>query len=341
MTPPDAPAARRRKLLALTPLLLIVVGSAYALYRAASSPAVIGLAAPRNPEQGPPRDELLARARQALRNNKFDLAAAELAKGVERFPNDQPIRLAYAEALMSLEKFADAYEQYDHAVALGSDRAEYRFAAGMAASKAGLEDHAEAQWIKARELDKSNPQYPLFLAQLQRKKGRPADARANLVIAATLDPNLAVAWGSLAAIALDENHLGPALQHAEKAVRLDPTNPLWRVLQSKVLRRDNRPREALAIMTALPEVEQTANPAVIDELSACHGMLGDPRAAADVYIRAAEAAPDNADHAYQAALWLQRAGDPERARAYARRAGMLGKDEARRLAATLDAEPSP
>ncbi|MFM9959521.1 MAG: tetratricopeptide repeat protein [Phycisphaerales bacterium] len=346
MTTPDAnqldnphPAAtRKRKLLALIPLLLIVVGSAYALYRATSSPAVSKLASsPTDPAQGPPRDELLDTARQALRNNKFDLAAQELAAGVERFPNDQPLRLAFGEALMALEKFPEAYEQYDHAVALGPDRPEYRFAAGMAAAKAGLDDHAEAQWIKARELDKANPQYPLFLAQLQRKNNRPGDARANLVIAATLDPNLAVAWGSLAALALDENHIGPALQHIEKAVKLDPTNPVWRLLQSKVLRRDNRPREALAVMSALPKGDLLTNLAAIDELASCHAMLGDPRAAADAYIRAAEGSPENAEFAYQAALWLEKAGDTDRAHAYAKRAGMLGKAEGKKLAESLDA----
>lgn len=333
--PTNPNPARTRKLLALAPLLLIVLGAAYALYRVTASPAVSKLAASPSSPEGPPRDELLDAARQALRNNKFDLAADELSAGVARFPNDQPLRLAYAEALMAQQKFPEAYEQYDHAVALGADRAEYRFAAGMAASKAGLDDHAEAHWIKAREIDKSNPQYPLFLAQLQRKRGRNADARANLVIAAALDPNLAVAWGSLAAVALDENHIGPALQHAEKAVRLDPTNPVWRVLHAKVLRRDNRPREALAVVAALPEGERTVNPAVIDELAACHAMLGDPRAAADAYIRASDGSPENPEFAYQSALWLQRAGDTDRAVAYAKRAAMLGKAEARKLSESL------
>lgn len=338
--PEPAPHARARKLLALVPLLLLVLGGGYGLYRVTSSPGITKLATTgAAAAQGPSRDEILDSARKSLRTNKASSAADELALGLERFPNDQSMRLTYAEALMGLERFADAYEQYDRAVALGADRAEYRFAAGMAAWKADLYDQAEAQWLKARELDKSNPQYPLFLAQLQRKLGRPGDARANLVIASALDPNLALAWGSLAAIALDENHTGPALQHVEKAVRLDPTNPLWRVLQSKVLRRENRPGEALSIISALPEGERLTNLAVIDELAAVHGMLGDPASAAEGYIRAAEGSPENAEFAYQAALWLQRAGDNDRASAYAKRAGMLGKPEGKTLAKTLESKP--
>ena len=333
----DSRSKRGRKLASLLPLLLIVLGGGYALYRASVSPSIAKLASSGGgaPAAEPPRDELLATGRQALKNNKPELAERHLARGVERFPNDQPMRLAYAETLLALGKFADAYEQYDRAVAFGQDRAEYRFAAGMAASRAGLNDHAEAQWIKARELDKANPQYPLFLAQLQRKLGRNADARANLVIAAALDPNLAVAWGSLAAIALDENHTGPALQHAEKAAKLDPTNPLWRIMQSKILRRENRPREALDIVMAVPEFERTTDISIIDELAACHGMLGDPRAAANVFVEAANASPENAELAYQSAVWLQRAGDTERALAYAKRAAMLGKAEGKALAESL------
>lgn len=337
--PPSAarnPGGRGRKLAALLPLALIVLGGGYALYRVTASPTVAKLATgTAKPEQGPPAEEILATGRQALKNNKADLAERELARGVERFPNNQPLRLALAESLLAQGKFAEAYEQYDRAVAFGEDRAEYRFAAGMAASKAGLDDQAEVQWLRARELDKASPQYPLFLAQLQRKNGRNADARANLMMAVALDPNLAVGWGSLAAIALDENHTGPALQHAQKAAKLDPANPLWRVLQSKILRRENRPREAFEIVSAIPEYDRAADMAIIDELAACHGMLGDPRAAGELYVSAAEGSPENAEFAYNAAIWLQRAGDGERALAYAKRAGMLGKAEGKALAESM------
>ncbi len=324
--------------MALLPLVVVALGGAYALYRVAVTPSVAKLATGSStPEQGPPADEILEVARQALKNNKAEIAEKDLARGVERFPNHQPMRLALAESLLAQGKFAEAYEQYDRAVAFGEDRAEYRFAAGMAASKAGLDDQAEAQWLRARELDKASPQYPLFLAQLQRKNGRNADARANLMMAVALDPNLAVAWGSLAAIALDENHAGPALQHAEKAAKLDPANPLWRVLQSKILRRDNRPREALEVVTAIPEMERAGDAAIIEEIAACHGMLGDPRSAAELYVRASEGSPENAEFAYQAAVWLRRAGDDERALAYAKRAGMLGKAEGRELVEKMEA----
>jgi tetratricopeptide (TPR) repeat protein len=336
-----APGRRGRKLVALLPLVLVVLGGGYALYRVSVSPTVAKMATGSGAgvAKGPSRDEVLELGRQAIKNNKAELAAKELGAGVERFPNDQPLRLAYAEALLAQGKFADAYEQYDRAVAFGEDKAPYRFAAGMAAMKAGLDDQAEAQWLKARELDKASPQYPLFLAQLQRKKGRNADARANLMIAVALDPNLAVAWGSLAAIALDENHTGPALQHAEKAAKLDPTNPLWRVLQAKVLRRENRPREALDLVLAIPEFDRANDATIIEEIAACHGMLGDPRAASEEYVKASEGSPENAEFAYQAALWLQRAGDEGRALAYAKRAGMLGKAEGKKLAESLDKQP--
>lgn len=341
---PDRPRAtnpgRARKLLALAPLAVLLVVAVVVVVRL-SNTAVTAPSVGTPVAAGPTSAELIDIARQALKNSKTDHAEPALKDGVERFPSDQALRLTYAEVLLSRQKFAEAYEQYDRAVALGEDRAEYRFAAGMAASQAGLSDHAEAQWLRARELDRANPQYPLFLAQLQRKAGRNADARANLMMAVKLDPALAVGWGTLAAIALDENHAGPALQHAEKAIALEPSQGLWRVLKAKILRRDNRPREALDAVLAMPRAERALTPGALDEIAACHGLLNEPRAAADVYIQRLDEAPEDADAAYNAAIWLQRAADPERAAAYAKRAAMLGKAEAKALVESLEKPATP
>lgn len=330
-------SGRGRKLVALLPLVLIAAGGMYVAVRMATAPPPASSAGGPGVVSGLPLDEVISIGRQALRNNKPLVAEQTLGEGVERFPNDQQLRLAYAESLIAVGKFEEAYEQYDRAVAVGEDRAEYRFAAGMAASQAKLLDQAEAQWLRARELDRSNPQYPLYLAQLQRKAGRNGDARANLVTAVQLDPNLAIGWGTLAAIALDENHTGPALQHVEKSIKLEPALALWRVLKAKILRRENRPREALESVLVVPEFERQTDIAVVDELAACYGMLNQPAEAAAVCLKALEAAPGNAELNYQAALWLQRDGQKDRALTYAKQASILGKREAKALAESLEA----
>lgn len=322
---------RTLKLLKLLPVVVILIASVVAgvrVYQATGGDLLLGGG---DPSALVPLSESLAKGRQALRNNKPQVACSILERTVRAHPNDQELRLAYAESLMGLSRFADAYEQYDRAVALGEDRAEYRFAAGMAASQAKLLEQAEAQWIKARQLDPSNPQYPLYLAQLQRKLGRNDEARANLVVACKLDPGLAVAWGTLSAIALDENHLASALQHAEKAGALEPDNALWRILRAQILRRDNRPREALEALLSIPEAQRRTSKPVLEQVALCYGLLNQPADAARMYLEALEGNPDDADLTFEAAVWLARDNQNQRALSYARHALMLGNDRAKVL----------
>lgn len=327
-------SGRLTRLLALVPILVVLAAAIFGARALIHDTSILDPKVTAAPG-GPPADRVLDDGRKALRDNNPSGAAATLNEGVKRFPNDQRLRFALAEALLGVGDFAGAYEQYDRGIALGEDRAEYRFAAGMAASQAKLLDQAEAQWLKARELDRSNPQYPLFLAQLQRKLGRNADARTNLVVATKLDPNLAVAWGTLAAIALDENHLDSALQHADKALKLDPGNNLWRVVKAQVLRRDNKPREALDVLNTIPEFERLTDRAAMEQSALCHGLLGQPADAASMYVKALESAPEDADLAFQAAVWLERDRQNERALTYAKRSAMLGDERAKALAERL------
>ena len=281
-------------------------------------------------------EAVLTQAKSLLQNAKPKAAERLLRDAAERWPNDQSLHLTWAEALLGCERYADAYEQYDRAISIGPDRAEYRFAATMAAFKAGLPDRAVDQCEIARSLDRSNPQYPLYLAQIQRKLGHTEEARANLVIAAKLDPSIAITWGTLAAIALDQNNPGMGLDYIAKARKLEPESNVWRVLHAKLLRRDGRPREGADLLLAMAEFERSNDLTVVEELANCLGMLQKPGDAAEVYIKALAAAPDNAALAYQAAVWLDRSEQRSSAMEYARRAAMGGCEPAKALLEKLE-----
>lgn len=282
-------------------------------------------------------DEVLNAARTYMDQDKAGSAEVILSAAVERFPRSQPLRLLLGECLLQLERMPESYEQYEQAIFLGPDHAEYRHAAGTIASKIGRLEDAELHYMRAQSLSPSNPKFPLYLAQVQRKQGKNDAARASLVLATQLDPTLAIGWSSLAAIALDENRLEMAQHYIGKARAIEPEHVDWKVIEARVLRRVGDPSASLAVLETIGLDETAAREAVLLERTLALGMLGRTTEAANLYIEAVSRSPKNAELCYQAALWLERDKQPARAATYARHAVALGHQHAGELAARLDA----
>lgn len=278
----------------------------------------------------------LEASRRAMDADKAAIAEGILTPTVARFPGDQRARFMLGECLLQLDRGEEAYAQYEAGIQIGPDNAEYRHAAATIASRLGRLEDARTHYLVAQKLAPSNPKFPLYLAQVQRSLGDNDAARASLVLATSLDPDLSVGWASLAAIALDENRLSVARGYIERARRIEPERVDWRIVEAKIMRRDNAPREAIALLTAIPEPQRRTDNAVIEELSLCHGMLGEPIEAAGLYVAALGESPDNPEWGYQAASWLEKAGQRERAIMYARHAAALGHEGARKLAAMIE-----
>lgn len=281
-------------------------------------------------------DAALQAARRAMDQDRAVVAEGVLSQTVERFPGDQRARLMLGECLLQLGRGEEAYEQYEAGIQIGPDNAEYRHAAATIAAGIGRLEDARTHYLMAQKLAPSNPKFPLYLAQIQRKLGDNDGARASLALATKLDPELSVAWAALAGIALDENRLSVARGYIEKARKLEPDRVEWRIIEAKCLRRDNTPREAITVLMAIPESQRRTDSAVIEELALCHGMLGEPMEAAGLYIAALGESGENAEWSYQAAVWLVRAGQRERAIMYARHAAAKGHEGAKKLAQVLD-----
>ena len=279
--------------------------------------------------------EVLDAARTAIDQERAASAEGMLRSAVDRFPGDQRLRFMLGECLLALGKGAEAYEQYDHGIMIGPDHAEYRHAAATIAAQLGRLDEAEAHYLVAQRLAPSNPKFPLYLAQVQRKQGKNDEARANLVMATALEPELAIAWGSLAALALEENRLSVGLGYVERARALEPTRSEWLVLEAKLLRRDNQPERALALLADVPVEARVKDAALLEEMALCHGMLGRAGEAGRLYVEALDASPERSELAYQAAVWFERSGERERARAFAHRARTLGHEGAAALLARV------
>ncbi len=257
--------------------------------------------------------------------NRDEAAKAEiiLAAAIRENPGEQRLYLMHAEALAALRKPEDAYAAYEKALAIGPREGETEFAAGTLANMIGKLDRAVEHYQAAQAAMKTDPRPPVFLAQVQLKLKQNEEAKGNLAIAARLNPDLAIVWGTWAQVELDENRPSIAAQHAAKARELEPRVTLWRLLEARALRRANKAEEALALLVNLDDGEKR-DPQVMSVMGECYGILKRPADAAALYAKAADADPANGTLAMETAGWFERAGDKATALKHAERAMLLG-----------------
>jgi len=279
-------------------------------------------------------EEALADAQQLVALGEDGRAAAVLDRAVREHVDNQPLRLLYADVLMDQDRLPEAYAQYEAALAIGPRTPEVEFAAGTVASMIGRNDRALEHYAAAQTGDMNNPDYPLYLAQVQRKTGDLAGAKSSILRAGQLDPDRAIVWGTLADIFLAENALGPAGEQIAKARKLEPDNVEWRLIEARILKRQGQPEEALDLLIGLDESEKS-RPEIMQVLSECYGLLSRPADAAAMYVARAQADPSDRGMAREAAIWSERAGDLDAALEYAKRAAMLGDEAGRKMVERL------
>lgn len=288
---------------------------------------------------GDPIKALLDSADTLVRQNEPDRAEAVLRAAVGEHPEDQELRLALAGACILQQSPAEAYEQYEAALAIGPRTAEIEFHAGTLAFGLNRLDRAEEHFSAAQATDTSDPRFPLYLAQVQIGTGQVDQARKNLLLATRLDENLAVAWGSLAELSLRASEPNVALQLIDRARQLEPTVTAWRTIEARAKNRVGKPGEALVALGGVADAERRQLP-ILRLIGECYGLLGKPAEAMREFETAAEHDPQNGDLLFETAVWCERAGEPARALAYARRAGEAGVEAGAKMAERLAAEPS-
>jgi tetratricopeptide (TPR) repeat protein len=155
-------------------------------------------------------------------------------------------------------------------------------------------DRAIEHYGRAKQLEPKNPIHPLYLGMVQIKAGKDREAMTSLVTATVLNPDLAAAWGSMGELELRNNQLDLALQHIEKARKLEPDSVKWRIAEAKIHKRQNEPAKALDLLVNLPEKQRysaDAIPVVADALA----MLKQPDKRTDYAKAAADFARKSGD----------------------------------------------
>ncbi len=318
----------------------------------------------------PTREEFITQAGDAMRDQAWGEAQAILQEAIGIYDQDQELRLQLADVLRSRATTAswqreaqgvrgagvvdsgaeaarldaeaaarrqdsvDAYEQLVAALRIGPPTPEIEFRAGLLASE--IDDHAKAieHYNAARTGAPTNSEYVLYLAQAQRAAGQRPAAKVTLLACVNLDPDNAIAWGTLADMFLEENKADLAIENIRKARAIQPDVTLWRLVEARALKRRGDAEEALQLLIALPDAEKH-EPQVLALITECYAYLGRPMDAAHAFGAASDARPTDAALALEAAQRYRRAGDPQRALHYANNASMLGNLEAQTLAVEL------
>ncbi|MBX3389605.1 MAG: tetratricopeptide repeat protein [Phycisphaeraceae bacterium] len=275
-------------------------------------------------------DAILDSVDNLLRAQKTSEAQAILSGAIAQFPTDQRLRIAFAELMLDKDDFSSAYDSYVRALAIGPRDARLEFQAGTISSMLGKTDRALEHYAAAQTADPTNAEYPLYLGQVQLQLGRLDEARASLVRAGRLNADDGRVWGSLAEIALRENKLDVAMQQIEKARKLQPRITVWRFIEARIHARAGRPEKTVELLVGLEPSERAVEAharVLADALSSLHRGTE----AAQVLAEASDAAPKNANLAFDAAVRARRAGEASLFERLRDRAKELGHPDAASL----------
>jgi len=280
-------------------------------------------------------EEILGAVQVYVREQDFDSAQRVLESAVASYPVDQEIRLALGDLYLLTGQVGMAYEQYLAGIEIGPETWKAHFTAGTLANTLDQPEIAETHYAAALRLDPTQPETPLYLAAIQMNKlNKLSEAKANLAIAAKLNPDDARSYTMRAEIAMRENKATIALEQVRRARQLEPNALGLVLLEARALKRLGQAQDAVDLLTALP-IEQAITPNAVKQLAECLGMLGRGDDAAARMIDASERQPGDAELKFETALWLQRAGRLDEAIDWATNAAGQGSERARQWLESL------
>jgi tetratricopeptide (TPR) repeat protein len=276
-----APARSTTAVVAVLALVVLAGVAVYGVVTVARSTPVTangatGVSSSGQPA-GPTTNLVLEQVQPLITSGEWSKAAALLLPAIEAHPEEQDLRLALARTYSGQRDWAKSYPAYEApayeaALTIGPESAALQAEAGTVANAAGLIDRSIEHYSRAQQLDPKDPRHPLYLGMVQVKAGKDSEAMLSLLTATVLNPELAPAWGVMGELELRANHLDLALQHLEKARKIEPESLKWRLAEAKVHKRQNEPAKTLDLLVNLPE-KQRYNADVIPVVADALAML--------------------------------------------------------------------
>jgi tetratricopeptide (TPR) repeat protein len=258
---------------------------------------------------------------------------------VDRHPQYAEARVLLAQMLLDALEVQSAYEQMETALELDPQQPEVRRLAGDLALILGRNVDAARHYSTAVSLAPRDATYRLHLSQAYMNMNEMDRARDTLLEALRIDSSLHKGYAAMSDIYAKQNKTTLALTQIGKAIEHTPISErdvqvIYIRRQGHLLRRDNRPREALMSLQALTLKEQR-DAEVLQEMAVCWAMLGQPLKGAELFEAELAMSPRDWQLLAGAAEWRLKAGDAEAAQRHVQRLEMLDQD-ARVGAALVD-----
>ena len=237
----------------------------------------------------------------------------QLEQLVRRYPGFADAHTLLAQAYIASGRPRSAYEELEKSLQLNPLQAELHELAGTIAVKLNRLDEAEKHYRAAvgQESRKAKPR--LLLAQVLIQENKLDEAEKVILQALVLDSNSHTGYALLADVFARQDKLPLALQEIDKAIAHEPANNREVVIQyartkSQLLRRANRPQEALQVLATLPARERL-DMSIMDDMATCYAMMGEPGRAAAMFEQYLILDPTDDRAAARSVHWYLQAHD--------------------------------
>lgn len=274
--------------------------------------------------------ELQERYMAVREHGRLDAIITAAQELTQRYPDLAEAHMLCGQAMIEAGRHDDAMVHLNRSLELNAGQAEAHCLAGTVAQGRHDLEAAARHFTSAVALEPRNARYRVFLANLRLRRGQFDDARRELLEAIRLDTANHEAYAALADVYTQQNKIEPALTQIQKAIDNTPAQQREKQLvyickKAVLLRRDNRPDEAIRMLRSLAPRERLDDK-VLEQLALSWALKNEPMRAAELYEQAFKVLPLDWHLAAGAARWRLKAGDVETAREHLRAMAMLGAD---------------
>ncbi|MCC7145598.1 MAG: tetratricopeptide repeat protein [Phycisphaeraceae bacterium] len=232
---------------------------------------------------------------------------------VDRYPRYGPAHTLLGQAYWQAGQKKEAYDAMNMSLQINPAQPEVQELAGTMAM--GLERMDRAGWHFGQAITyaPAEPRYRLALANVYLRERDFDKARTLLLECIRLDSDQHRAYSALSDVFAQQNKMDLALEQIQRAMEHTPaeqhnTFVLYGRKKASLLRRDNKPQEAMQVLLALGE-EAKNEPQVLADMGTCWMMLSKPAEAAVMYREAFARQPIRWELAAEAARYFIKAGD--------------------------------